>query len=253
MDASQIVDWWRDSLLLTLRISPVFAFAPPFTLSRVPAYVRFMLSLGLAGVLAGSGQAAGGTWNPTDVAFIPAAFGEIYVGLVLVAALQLAFAALYVAGRIIDVQAGFGLALLIDPTSQGQTPLVGTILAYGAGLVFFGLDGHLELLGILAASLEIAPVGRVSTMESLAPLGAFTGAVFAVAFGVAGGTILALFLTDLMIAAMSRTLPQMNVLVLGFQVKVVVLLVALPVSLGAAGYLLARLVRTTLDAIPRLL
>lgn len=122
MDASQIVDWWRDSLLLTLRISPVFAFAPPFTLSRVPAYVRFMLSLGLAGVLAGSGQAAGGAWNPTDVAFIPAAFGEIYVGLVMVAALQLAFAALYVAGRIIDVQAGFGLALLIDPSGQ-QTGL----------------------------------------------------------------------------------------------------------------------------------
>ncbi len=77
--------------------------------------------------------------------------------------------------------------------------------------------------------------------------------IFLTGLGVGAGTVLALFLTDLAIALLSRTTPQLNALMLGFQVKSLLLLVALPVTLGMSGALLARMMAMTLEAIPRLM
>lgn len=244
--------WLTATLLLSLRISPVLAFAPPFTLVRTPPLIRVLLALGLSGVMAG---ALPQMPVPALEAgpLMAAAARELLLGSIFVMAFQLAFGAIYVAGRTIDIQAGFGLAALVDPTSQAQTPLVGSIYAYAAGAVFFGLNGHLDLMRIIAASIEAVPLGQAVLPQDLGPLTAFIGAVFAIAFGVAGGVILSLFIADVAVALISRTAPQMNVLVLGFQVKTLLLMVALPLTLGVSGALLARLASTTLQVLPALI
>jgi flagellar biosynthetic protein FliR len=248
-----LVDWVLGSLLLGLRIAPVLGFAPPFTLSRTPPAFRLLLGLGLAGLITAwrppvfpAGEAQAG-W------LIAAAARELVVALAFVTGLQLMFGAIYLAGRTVDVQAGFGLAGLIDPTSSAQIPLIGSLLAYLAGAIFFAMDGHLELMRLLAATVDIAPIGTPSPPESLAQLTSLLAAVMAISLGVAGGAILALFLADLAITLLSRTVPQMNVLMLGFQVKTLLLLIVLPLSAGVWGALLTRLARVTLEGIPRLL
>ena len=251
MGSSPFADWVLTSLLLSLRVAPVLGFAPPFTLTRVPAHFRVLMGLGLAGLIAAWRPAAGG--DPDAGWLIAAAARELFVGLVFVLALQLMFGALYLAGRTVDIQAGFGLATLIDPTSKAQIPLVGSLLAYAAGAVFFSMNGHLELMRLLAASVEAVPLGSGAPPVSLGALTTFIATVTTVSFGVTGGAILALFLTDMAIAMMSRTLPQMNVLILGVQVKTLLLLVLLPLTAGVWGALLARLARVTLDGVPRLL
>ncbi len=98
------------TLLVSLRIAPTFAFAQPFTLLRVPASIRLMLSISLAGWLVAGNPAAtwqSGFWS-AGLPFVAA--NELFLGITLALALQLAFAALLVAGRTIDIQAGFGLA-----------------------------------------------------------------------------------------------------------------------------------------------
>src|SRR5438270_491160 len=70
-------------------------------------------------------------------ALLAAAGSELILGILFAVILQAAFAAIYVAGRTIDLQAGFGLAVLIDPTSNASTPLIGTLLAMLAGMLFF--------------------------------------------------------------------------------------------------------------------
>lgn len=246
------MNWLAATLLLSLRISPVLAFAPPFTLVRTPPLIRVLLALGLSGVMAGAlPQMSVPALEAGPL--IAAAARELLLGSIFVMAFQLAFGAIYVAGRTIDIQAGFGLAALVDPTSRAQTPLVGSIYAYAAGAVFFGLNGHLDLMRIIAASIEAVPLGQAVLPQDLGPLTAFIGAVFALAFGAAGGVILALFIADVAVALISRTAPQMNVLVLGFQVKTLLLMVALPLTLGVSVALLARLASTTLQALPALI
>jgi len=253
MPADTLLGWVFGSLLLSLRISPVFALAPPFSLTRVPAMFRTLLGVAIAACLAAANPAAAAITDFSVGALFVTAIRELMLGSIFVLAFQLMFAALYMAGRTIDIQAGYGLALLIDPTTRTQTPLVGTLFAYAAGAIFFSMDGHADLLRILGASLEAIPLGTGELPVSLARLTAFTSVVFLTSFGVAGGAILSLFLADMSIAALARTAPQMNALVLGFQVKTILLLLVLPATFGFAGALLARMAVITLEALPGLL
>jgi flagellar biosynthetic protein FliR len=245
--------WIVSSLLLGLRIVPVFVLAPPFTLLRMPRLFHVLFGLGLATCLA-SGSA--GMIAVNHLAFgelIMIAIRELALGMTFVLAFQIVFGALYLAGRTIDIQAGYGLAVLIDPTTRTQTPLVGTLFAYAAGAVFFATNGHIELLRVMTASLDAIPLGRWSMPESIGPIAGYMSTIFIMAFGIAGASILTLFIVDLVIAMLSRTVPQMNVLVLGFQVKTIVLLLVLPISFGLAGTEFARMTSFALTSLPRIL
>lgn len=253
MDPASFQAWLLSSLLLSLRLAPALAFAPPFSLTRVPPAVRVLLSLAVAGCLAAASPDAARLDDYGAGALVLTAARELALGIVIALGLQVPFAALQLCGRTIDVQAGFGLAAVIDPVTRARNPLTGTLFVYGAGAVFFSLNGHHDLLRILGVTLELIPLGRGEGLTSLAPLSAFVSASFLMGFGVGGMVILSLFLVDLTIAALSRTMPQMNVLVLGFQVKTLVLLTTLPVAIGAAGALLARLMAYALNTLPMLL
>jgi flagellar biosynthetic protein FliR len=227
--------------------------APPFTLTRLPALFRALLGVALAATMVSMAP-------PIDLAFdlsaydlVSAAVRELAMGLVFVLALQLTFGALYVAGRVLDIQAGFGLAAVLNPTTGDQDPLIGSLFVYAAAAVFFALGAHADLLRIIRASLDAVPIGAWRFPGSLAALTSFVSVVFFLAFGVAGGGILCLFLADLAIAMLSRTVPQMNVLILGLQVKTLLVLLVMPATFGVAGALLVRLAAVTLESIPRLL
>lgn len=251
-DSSTLAGWVNATLLLSLRVMPVFAFAPPFTLVRLPLLFKLLLGLGLSACILSSIPGAAAIGSLGAGALLVAGMAELLLGMMFLISFQLAFAALQVAGRTVDIQAGFGLALFIDPTTKAGMPLVGTLFAFTAGMVFFALDGHLELLHLLASSLQSIPIGTYTLAGSLQPLLSFISAIFLAAFGVAGAAIVTLFLADIAIAMLSRTIPQMNVLILGFQVKTIILLLVLPVSFGAAGALLARMMRILLESLPGL-
>lgn len=248
-----LIGWLVSSLLLSLRIAPLFAFAPPFSLIPAPTVFRALLGVGLAACLAAGHPEATRLPNFGLATLAGAAVKELMLGVVFVLAFQLPYAAIQLAGRTIDIQAGFGFAGVIDPQTKGQSPLAGTILGYAAGAVFFALNGHLDLLRILGASLEAAPLGAALPAESLGPMMSFISLTFITGLGAGAFVILALFLVDLAIVMLSRTAPQMNVLVLGFQVKTVIFLLAMPISLGASGAVLGRLMRYALEGLPRLI
>lgn len=237
-----LAECWIATLLVALRLGPMLAFAPPFTLLRIPVLVRVMLALGLSLWLVDA--------RPEQTSamivgrgFIGLVAGELMVGIALALGLQVVFAAIYFAGRTLDVQAGFGLAMLADPTTNAQVPLAGTILAYAAGMLFFATGGQYDLLALWAGSVETLPVGASLAAPDVAALGRFLAGAFFVGIGLVGAAMLAIFMADLVIAFLSRTLPQMNVLLLGFQVKAMVMLVALPVSIALSGALFLRLLR----------
>ena len=253
MGWSVLSEWIVSSLLLGLRVAPVFALAPPFTLVRLPLLFRVALGLGVSACLISivppEGRVSGLAWGPLAVS----AARELMLGATFVLAFQLVFGALYFAGRTVDIQAGFGLAGVIDPTTLNNMPLVGTLFAYAFAAVFFGMGGQGELLRIMADSLRTVPLGEATTPASLAHLAAFISAVFLVSLGVAGGAILCLFLTDMAVAFLARTAPQLNALVLGFQLKTMLLLLVLATTFGFAGVQLARLARITLEGLPGLI
>lgn len=240
------------SLLISLRVAPTLAFAPPFNLLRVPATIRLLLALALATWLVAGHPDQ--TWRSAAIggSFLVNAAAELFLGLMLMLALSLAFAALLTIGRAIDIQAGLGLAGVIDPVSHAQAPLVGTLFSYAAAAVFFASGGPAELLAIWSQSVTQTPLGSAAVPDNIDLLATYISAVFIMAFGIGGLVMVVLFLLDLAIAFMSRTLPQMNVLVLGFQVKTLALLATLPIAIGASTASLLRLIRYALETTSRL-
>jgi flagellar biosynthetic protein FliR len=245
--------WVASCILLSFRVAPVFLFAPPFTLTRAPRLFTGLMSLGLAAALVSALPVAARLTEVTTEILVVGALRELFLGLVPVVVLQFLFGALNVAGRTIDIQAGFGLAMQIDPTTRSQLPLAGTIFGYAAAATFFAANGHLQLLRFFAASLRAVPLAAEHGGHALPPLLGYVSAVSLAAIGVGGAAITALFLCDIVVAALSRTVPQMNALLHGIQVKAAVMLVAVPIALGLSGALLARLVASALEVMPRLL
>lgn len=241
------VDSLNAALLVSLRLSPTLAFAQPFTLLRVPILVRVMIAVALALWLVDARPAL-----TTDMlarqSLISLFFGELLIGLSIALALQLAFAAILWAGRALDIQAGFGLAALSDPTTQNDQPLVGTILAYACAVIFMTTGAMYDLLAVWVASLEALPLGYGLFRPDMTALGSYLGGVFFLAIGLVGIAMLAIFLADIVIGFMSRTLPQMNMLLLGFQVKAMLLLITLPLAITLSGALYLRIIRLALGA-----
>jgi len=192
----------------------MFAFAPPFTLIRAPAIVRLILALSISAWLVStqSELVSLTAMAPQNWLFI--GFSELILGMSTALAFQITFAAIAVAGRTIDIQAGFGLALLIEPATRSQSPLIGTLFAYATAMFFFSLNGPMELLAIWHASLTVMPLGNGIAIDNLSPLLAHISVSFVIAIGLAAIVLLVLFLTDMTIAMLSKTLPQMHVLLL---------------------------------------
>lgn len=234
------------TLLVGLRIAPTFAFAPPFTLLRTPVSARVLLSLALALWIVLANPAQTYEQPISGAALLPALLAELLLGIAMALSLQLAFAAMLTVGRALDIQVGFGLAQVADPTLRSQMPLVGTLFSYAAAAIFFATGGPADLLAIWSHSVDAIPIGAFA-QPNIPNLLAYVSTVFALAVGLAGLVMLTLFLIDLTIAFLSRTLPQMNVLVLGFQVKTLALLVTLPFVFAFSGALFLRIVRLAID------
>lgn len=233
-------------LLVTLRVGPLFTFAPPFTLVSMPGPARLLLVLGVSAALLGLSPPTSAEAAPAGFAL--AALGELSLGIALALALQLAFSAIGMVGRALDIQAGFGLAFLIDPTTKAQNPLIGAIFTYAAAMVFFATNGPADMLAAIARSFDRVPVGTAFASPDMGNLVALLGSASILALGIVGLAMLVLFLIDLVIAMLSRTLPQMNVLVLGFQVKSIATLFLLPTALALGLATMARIVRLAIEA-----
>lgn len=222
-------------LLLAVRLSAVLLLTPVLHAAAMPPMVRVLIVLGLACAMAlpfGAQRMAEGR----DVAWlVQAVLREAVVGATLGLGILVAFAGFSVAGRLIDVQVGFGFAQVLDPVTRVQVPALSATFALFAAVVFFLVDGHHALLRGVAYSLERFPLGEpFSLAGAVEPVTRQAAALFALGFALAAPVVLVLLLVEFALGAVSRNLPQMSMLALGIPVKILVGLVAL--SVWAAGF-----------------
>ena len=220
--------------LLSLRIATVLAMTPVLYAMPMPVRVRAIVVVALAVALAAGLQQPFGIALEGAASWIQAAFVELALGATLALGVLVAFAAISMAGNLLDVQIGFGLAQVFDPVSQRPSALLLSTFNYAAVLVFFFVDGHHALLRALAYSVEAFPLGAPWS------LGAAAGAVLkqagglcSLGFALAAPVVFCILMVELALGVVSRNLPQINMLVLGIPTKIVVGLAAL--SLWFAG------------------
>lgn len=233
--------WLVAVFLVSLRLGALFLIAPGFGTMRMPMIFRVILTVGLAAALAGALGPHAAPAPDTALGLLASGLAEVAVGGLLGFGLVAAFGAFAVAGRAMDMQIGFGLANLIDPTSRTQSPQLGTLLNLFALAVFFGLEGHHALIRGLAASFETIPPGSGLAGIGAGALAAQFGIAFSAGLAFAAPVIAFLLLIDLGLAVMSRAMPQMNVYFVALPLKIFAGLLMLALSLPHAAPVMNRI------------
>ena len=210
-------------LLVLLRVSALLTVAPIFGhrvfLGRAKIGLAFMVSLVLL-PLADAGA------PPPPEGFWPYAFmmlGEVIMGLVLGFAVLLLFVGIQFAGQLAGLQMGFGIVNVIDPQSSEQVSIIGQFLNILTVLLVLAMSGHHMILNGLAGSFDAVPLGGVVLKgQVLDKLILLSGQVFVVAVKISAPIMVALFLVSVAMGILARTVPQMNVFIVGFPVQVAV-------------------------------
>jgi flagellar biosynthetic protein FliR len=176
--------------------------------------------------------------------------GELLVGLTLGLGVQMMFVAAQVAGQLISQVSGVSLADVFNPALETEVPLFSHLLHLFTLAIFLTLGGHrLAMSGLLATFHEL-PLASGLVPTSLAET--FTTLLAqAVELGVriAAPTTTALVLATLVLGLISRTLPQLNIMAVGFGLNAISTLLVLSISLGAIAWAFGEQIEPFVEAI----
>jgi len=208
-------------VFILARIAGVFIQAPLFSSRSFPATAKIAFAVWLSIIL----------WFVTPVSptlpdslfsFVLTASAEVAFGFLIGFVCNLIFIAIQSAGEIIDLQMGLSVASALDPVFGSVISIIGRLTFFTALVVFILFDGHHLLLSAFHQSFSVLPAGKIANFTSYqltAQLMDLGGALWMTAIKLAAPAILLIFLSDFTFGIVSRVAPQVNVFMLGFQVK----------------------------------
>jgi flagellar biosynthetic protein FliR len=232
-------------LLALLRTGGFLAAAPALNHKAVPIRVRIGLSVVIAFALVPqvAGQMQGAPLHLSGLALI--AFREILTGVVIGFGFSLLFTGLQAAGELIGLQVGFALANIYDYATERQVGVLGQLELVLGLLLFFAIDGHHLMLRAFFDSYNVVGIaGLHLNAEGLDLILRLSSVIFIIAIKAAAPVMVAVFLTEIALGILARTVPQMNVFIIGFPLKIGIglfmMATALPLFAIVFGNLLSR-------------
>ncbi|WP_413381577.1 flagellar biosynthetic protein FliR [Alkalihalobacillus sp. 1P02AB] len=220
-------------LLVLMRVLAFIAVLPIYGHRTIPVTHKIGLSAFLAWVMIFTIDNPVVEINGTYFLLI---IKEVLVGLMVGLIAMIMMYAIQVAGGFIDMNMGFLIANVVDPQTGAQSPLVGSYLYTFALLFLLLINGHHLMLDGVFYSYQFIPLDQVFLPFGDEAVVYFVAESFAkmfmIAFQMALPIVGSLFLVDVALGMVSRTVPQMNVFVVGMPLKILVGLLLLTVFMG---------------------
>jgi flagellar biosynthetic protein FliR len=220
-------EWLLGTLLTSVRLGALLLMSPLFSLGRLPARINVLLVIGLSAAI----NTIVHQYPTLDVAgveqLLPAMLRELAVGALMAFGIHCAFAALSFGGRILDLQMGFGVANLVNPSTNEQAPLLGMLLLSVAVMTFFLVGGHHWIARGFVQSFTWFPLAAPIKSISLDAVVRQFGMMFSLGFILVSPIVAILLLLDVAMAIATRTMPQMNLFMLSMPIKIAIGLIVL--------------------------
>jgi flagellar biosynthetic protein FliR len=225
IELAALIHWLSGMFWALGRVGGFCMAAPIFNATVMPARIRVAITLVLTMVLAPLAPTQMDLLSASGVATMAM---QLLIGASIGFALQLVFQAVSYGGILIGQSMGLGFAELISPTSNTSVPVLGQFYMVMVSLLFLAMDGHLQVIQLLADSFRGLPPG-VTGMDtkSLWLLVMAGGDLFAGALRVALPAMTALLLVNVGFAATSRASPAMNLFAVGFPISICMGFIAL--------------------------
>ncbi|TWH48612.1 flagellar biosynthetic protein FliR [Sporomusa sp. KB1] len=219
-------------LLIFARLSGIFSSAPIFGAKNVPLIVKAGLSLLISYILLPLLIQSNLVIPDAVLSYMAVVIGEFLIGLIMGFACSFIFYGIQMAGTLLDTQIGFGMVNVIDPQFGQQVPLVGNFKYILAILVFLTSNSHHLFLSAIVYSFTSIPVTRGLFRPELANIVVdMVGDIFIIAIKISLPVVVAILLTDVALGILARTMPQMNIFVVGMPGKIIVGIFVLSLAL----------------------
>ncbi|MCE5229101.1 flagellar biosynthetic protein FliR [bacterium] len=220
-------------MLVLIRIGFVMAFFPLMGESFVPVRARILIAVAISVALAPVVPVTAAQFPGTIVGFAVMVLSEAMLGFSIGFIGKIVFAVIQFAGQIAGEQMGFGLVNAIDPTGSHQTSIVAELQYIMAILIFLTANFHHGFLAAAAASFNMIPPGDAVAGAAVKDLMMGMGTMmFALAVKFAMPIIIIVFAINVGLGMIARAVPQLNVFLESFPLRIMAGISILLLSLG---------------------
>lgn len=232
-------------LLIMARIGGIFTTGPVYSNRAVPRQVRVLMTV-LISMIVVAGVRFKMPAVPSKLEyFIPLLAGEMIIGMIIGFVAQFTFAAVQFAGQSLDMQMGFGITNVIDPLYGTQAPLMGSFQNLLALLLFLATNSHHYMIAALFQSYQKIPIfGLTGQKEVYQVMIDLFGNMLVTGVKIAIPVVGALFVAEVALGMIARTMPEMQVYFVGIPAKIVVglllLIMILPIYMTTFQFLFDR-------------
>jgi flagellar biosynthetic protein FliR len=217
----------------------VIFFNPIFGRSSIPTIAKIGLSLGIA-LNVTYGLTGVYVADYTTIDLLVSLVREFAVGFAIGFIMQLFLTVFHVGGELMDLQLGFSMAQMYDPSTNSQISVTGNLITIMYTLLFFITNSHLSLLAIASRSYSVVPVGLggVSNKIGIYVIELF-GYILVYAVQLSLPIIVTEILVEVAVGILMKVVPNINVFVVNMQVKLmvglIVILTVIPVLVQFLG------------------
>jgi len=228
-------------LLLMMRTGGILMTAPVFSHKSIPRRIAISMTLGLTVVLMPImvDTAIPQTGGLIELAVL--CLKEVFVGVLIGLVFSVIFLGIRLAGSVVGYQIGFAMVNVVDPNSPNPVSILGEFWFLLATLIFLAINGHYVVISGLVDSFRIIPLGMATPSGQVGEwFMKYSSFVFVLAVKFAAPVIMTVFLTEVAMGVLARTMPQMNIFIVGFPLKIFIGVLLVGLSLPAFNYVLTK-------------
>ncbi len=211
-------------LLILVRVSCFVFIAPFFSMNNTPARVRVALSVFVSALLYQVLTPVEAIVFETVMDYAILVMKEAIAGLLIGFGANICMTILNFAGAIADMEMGLSMVTLMDPNTRTQSSITGVLYQYAFTLMLIASGMYRYLLGALADTFTLIPIGR-SVFRSDALMGAaiqFLSDYIIIGFRIVLPIFCVILLLNATLGILAKVSPQMNMFAVGLQLKILI-------------------------------
>jgi flagellar biosynthetic protein FliR/FlhB len=209
--------------MVMLRISAFFMITPVFFPKFTPPMAKIGFCVVFTFLILPGVNYENVKLIDSNTTLIVFSIAEVITGLLLGYVTKFCFFSAQMAGQLMDFQVGFSMMSIFDPVSNENVTLLGRLLYWTSIAMFFVVDGHHMLIRAIIDSFNVVNIGKfILTQGTSIMIVKIFIEFFTLGLKIALPIIFIIIITDLCMGLVTRTVPQLNILILGMPIKILV-------------------------------
>lgn len=222
-------------LLIFIRMTGLFILSPVFGRQNMPAIFKIGFSFFLTVIFVSTIDSFSLDYQDSLLLYTIYAAKELAIGIIMGYVTYVIVSGIYLGGQLIDMQIGFSFANVVDPITNIQVPLTSNFYYTYFILVFLLINGHHMLIRALFYSFQVLPIEKLTFSGAVIPeLTSLMGEMFGIALRIAAPIICAIFIADVVLGILSKTMPEMNVFMLGMPIKIIIGFIIMTITISGS-------------------